>query len=70
MQHADARTCRDDMVHGEDVGSRAKVRMRDVAEAYALDLVELPKDCSSEAVCHMVVEEELEHIQASPLGLV
>lgn len=66
IRRADVRTCLGDMVRGEDVGSKAMVRKRDVAEACASDLVVLPMDCSSEAVCHMVVEEELEHTQANP----
>lgn len=63
------RTCRGDMEH-EDVGSKAKARRRDEAEACALDLAVLPMDCNSEALCCTVAEEEPAHIQAIPSVLV
>lgn len=70
IRHVGVHTCQDDMVHGEDVDSKAMVHKQDVVEVCAWGLVVLPMDCNSEAACHMVVEEVLAHIQANPWDLV
>lgn len=70
MRREGVRTCQDDMERDEGGRSRVSAHKRGVVEAYALGLVVLPMGCSSEAVCCMVAEEGLEHIQVIPWDLV